>query len=208
MKREKSDQIYQFKITLCGIQPPIWRRIQVPGNYSFWDLHVAIQDAMGWLDYHLHVFRFEEGHKHKVAQIGIPGDEMDDDTFLPGWKIPMRDYFRDPGESAQYVYDFGDGWHHEILLEGVLLVEKGTKYPRCIGGQRACPPEDCGSVPGYYHLLEILQNPKHKEYKDFVYWLQGHAKNYHPYDPQEFEPEKVHFHNPKKRWKMAFSGKE
>ncbi len=124
---------------------------------------------------------------------------------MPGWEIPIRDYFREPGESVPYEYDFGDGWNHEILLEGILLEEKGAKYPRCTGGERACPPEDCGSIPGYYHLLEVIKNPKHEEYEDFISWLKGHAKNYYPYDPEKFEPEKVHFDNPKKRWRIAFS---
>jgi hypothetical protein len=205
MKTEKNTLVYQFKVTLQKIEPSIWRRIQVPGNYSFWDLHVAIQDAMGWLDYHLHAFRIHEKYKHKMIEIGIPGDEMDDDNFLPGWEIPIRDYFREPGESIPYEYDFGDRWEHAILLEGILLKEKGVKYPRCIGGERACPPEDCGSVPGYYHLLEVIRNPKHKEYGSFINWLKGHAKNYYPYDPEKFEPNKAHFDSPKKRWKMAFS---
>ncbi len=208
MKTEKDTLVYQFKVTLRKIEPPIWRRIQVPGKYSFWDLHVAIQDAMGWLDYHLHAFRIHEKHKHKMIEIGIPGDEMDDDNFLPGWKIPIRDYFREPGESVLYEYDFGDGWEHEILLEGILLKEKGVKYPRCIGGERACPPEDCGGPPGYDDLLKVIRNPKHKEYEDFIHWLKGHAKNYYPFEPEKFEPEKVHFDNPKKRWQIAFSQKD
>jgi hypothetical protein len=163
---------------------------------------------MGWLDYHLHDFRIHKKHTDEVIEIGIPGDEMDDDKILPGWEIPIQDYFREAGESVLYEYDFGDGWNHEILLEGILLKEKGAKYPRCTGGERACPPEDCGSVPGYYHLLKVIGNPKHKEYEDFISWLKGHAKNYYPYDPEQFEPEKVHFDNPKKRWRIAFSEKD
>jgi hypothetical protein len=205
MKTVKTNLIYQFKITLQEIKPPIWRRIQVPANYSFWDLHVAVQDAMGWLDCHLHAFRIHKKPTDEMIEIGIPGDEMDDDKILPGWEIPIRDYFREPGESVPYEYDFGDGWNHAILLEGIFLKETSARYPRCIGGERACPPEDCGSVPGYYHLLKVIGNPKHKEYEDFISWLKGHAKNYYPYDPEKFEPEKVHFDNPRKRWRIAFS---
>ena len=205
MKTEKNTLVYQFKVTLQKIEPPIWRRIQVPADYNFWDLHVAIQDAMGWLDYHLHAFRIHNELENTMTEIGIPGDELDDDNFLPGWEIPIRVYFREPGQSVPYKYDFGDGWEHEILLEGIFLKEKGGKYPKCIEGERACPPEDCGSIPGYYHLLEITRNPKHKEYRDFINWLKGHGKNYYPYDPEKFEPEKVHFENPKKRWKIAFA---
>jgi len=206
MKPTKSHLIYQFKVTLNDIEPPIWRKIQVPNNYSFWNLHVALQDSMGWLDYHLHVFRIHKLHRSKMLEICIPDDEVDEDVILPGWNIPIRDYFSEPGKAALYEYDFGDGWEHEILLEGILLKEKGVKYPRCIAGERACPPEDCGSVPGYYDLLDVLRNPSHEEYQGIITWLKGHAKNYFPYDPDEFNPEQVQFDNPKKRWRIAFSG--
>lgn len=197
--------VYQFKVTLSDILPPVWRRIQVPMQYTFWDLHVALQDSMGWLDYHLHMFRLPEPHKKSVMEIGIPGDEMDDVVTLPGWEIRIAEYITEPGNVALYEYDFGDGWEHELLLEGILLKEKGVKYPRCIAGARACPPEDCGGVPAYYQLLKTLGNPKHKEYRETIDWLKGHAKSYYPYRPDEFEPEKVHFDNPKRRWKIAFS---
>ncbi|MGB2927732.1 MAG: plasmid pRiA4b ORF-3 family protein, partial [Desulfobacterales bacterium] len=186
-------------------EPKIWRRIQVPSKYSFWDLHVAIQDSMGWIDYHLHAFRVRMPHKRKIVEIGIPTDDYFDEPVLPGWQIPITDYFTEPGKSAPYEYDFGDGWEHNILLEGILLKEKGARYPKCVAGERACPPEDCGGLPGYYELVEILKNPKHPEFRDHIGWLKGHAKNYYPYEPDQFNPEKVEFWNPKKRWKIAFS---
>ncbi len=95
-------QVYQFKLALIGVEPPIWRRIQVPETYSFWDLHVALQDAMGWLDYHLHVFRVARPGAVEVEHIGIP----DDDPFegekptLPGWEIPISRYFARAGTSV------------------------------------------------------------------------------------------------------------
>ena len=180
MMKSKSHLVYQFKISLTEIKPTIWRRIQVPAKYSFWDLHVAIQDAMGWLDYHLHIFRVRQKHKRKPIEIGIPGDEWDEDTISPGWEIRIIDYLTEPGQLIQYLYDFGDSWHHEVLFEAILLKEKGTKYPKCMGGERACPPEDCGSISGYYRFLKILQGPTHTEYEEYVVWLQSHAKNYYP----------------------------
>jgi len=198
--------VYQFKISLYQIEPRIWRRIQVPAKYSFWDLHVAIQDAMGWLDYHLHAFRFRPKHKRKSIEIGIPGDDFYDDIeVIPGWEVPIIDHFTEPVQLIEYEYDFGDSWYHEILFEGILLKTKGEKYPKCLDGERACPPEDCGGVDGYYRLIKILQDPHHDEYEEYVEWLKGHAKNYHPYKPDEFNPDKVHFDNPKQRWKYAFS---
>ncbi len=204
MKKTKNHLVYQFKITLYEIDPPIWRRIQVPAKYNFWDFHVAIQDAMGWLDYHLHAFRFRPKHKRKTIEIGIPVDVPDDIEIIPGWEVPITDHFTDPGQAIEYEYDFGDSWFHEILFEGILLKTKGEKYPKCIAGERACPPEDCGGIGGYYWVVNVLQDPGHDEYEDCVGWLKGHAKNYHPYDPDEFSTDKVHFENPKQRWKHAF----
>jgi hypothetical protein len=205
MNKGTNHLIYQFKISLSGIEPLIWRRIQVPAKYSFWDLHVAIQDVMGWLDYHLHAFRIRPKHKRKYIEIGIPVNEFDGDMVEAGWDIPIVDYFTEPGQLIEYEYDFGDGWIHELLLEGILLKAKNTKYPICIGGERACPPEDCGSIPGYYRLIEILHNQNHDEYEEYIAWLKGHAKNYYPYDPDKFAPDGVLFDNPKRRWKIAFS---
>ena len=194
-------RIYQFKIELEGITPTIWRRIQVPEDYSFWDLHVAIQDAIGWLDYHLHLFLIRRKHSRVATQIGIPDDYAFEGSpeILPGWEIPISDYFHDVGITADYEYDFGDGWRHKVLLEGILLREKGHKYPRCIDGARACPPEDCGGVHGYSRLLEVLADPDDEEHESMLEWLGG------KYDPQKFVPGKVKFDNPKQRWKRAFS---
>ena len=205
MIKSKPNIILQFRFELLEIEPLIWRRVQVPSKYSFWDLHVAIQDSMGWLDYHLHAFHVRMPHKRKIVEIGIPMDEYFDEPVVPGWEISITDYFTEPGKSAPYEYDFGDGWEHNILLEGILLKEKGARYPKSIAGERACPPEDCGGVPGYYELLEILKNPKHPEFHDYIGWLKGHAKNYYPYEPDQFSPEKVEFWNPKKRWEIVFS---
>ncbi|MDQ1354116.1 MAG: hypothetical protein QG657_4425 [Acidobacteriota bacterium] len=202
MKTKKNHLICQFKITLNGIEPPIWRRIQVPATYSFWDLHVAFQDAMGWLDYHLHEFRISKAQKSKIEKIGIPDDDFEK-NYLAGWDIPISNYFKEPGKTALYEYDFGDRWEHEVLLEAILLKEK-AQYPKCIAGERSCPPEDCRGVPGYYDLLNVLSNPNNDEYQEMINWLKGHAKNYYPYEPDKFNPEHVHFDNPKKRWMNAF----
>jgi hypothetical protein len=206
MTKKRSNIVYQFRIELSEIEPAIWRVIQVPSEYSFWDLHVAIQDAMGWLDYHLHAFRTRMPHKKKEMEIGIPDDEeFDHHPVVAGWEVPITRVFSKPGTSAIYDYDFGDGWSHNVLLEGILLKKEGAEYPLCAAGERACPPEDCGGVPGYYQLLEILADPDHPEYDEYNEWLKGQAKNYSPYDPEKFEPDKVEFWDPKRRWKMAFS---
>lgn len=201
---KKQPLIYQFKVTLMDMPLPVWRTIQVPANYSFWDLHVAIQDAMGWLDCHMHTFVFGMARK-KPRFIGIPSPELDEPPVAAGWEIAIGDFFQTPGDQAVYDYDFGDGWRHDVLLEGILLKNKAAKYPQCIAGENACPPEDCGGVPGYENLLSILQDSAHEEYAEMRHWLTGHLKNYWPYEPDKFDPNTVSFDNPAKRWKNAFS---
>jgi Plasmid pRiA4b ORF-3-like protein len=192
-------QVYQFKLVLVGVEPPIWRRIQVPETYSFWDLHVALQDSMGWLDYHLHVFRVAKPGTGEVEQIGIPDDDPfeGDKPTLPGWEIPITRRFPRTGTVAQYEYDFGDGWEHELTLEAILPRQAGQKYPLCVDGARACPPEDCGGVHGYEDLLTTIQDPTHEEYERILEWLGGR------FDPDKFDPKRVKFDNPARRYKLA-----
>jgi hypothetical protein len=197
--KKKFSQVYQFKITLEDIKPPIWRRIQVPETYSFWDLHVAIQDAFGWLDYHLHQFEMVNPSTGMKVEIGIPDEEFDwDREILPGWKQKISNYFSTENKSADYTYDFGDNWEHKIKLEKILPRDKTVNYPICIAGRRACPPEDCGSIPGYEHLLEIIEDPHHEEHEEMMEWLGG------GFDPEHFDAKEVVFDDPGKRWKIAF----
>jgi hypothetical protein len=193
-------QVYQFKLVLVGVEPAIWRRIQVPETYSFWDLHVALQDAMGWLDYHLHVFRVAGPEASKVQQIGIPNDDRfeGEEPTLPGWEIPIARHFPRPGTTVQYEYDFGDGWEHELTLEKVLPRQAGQTYPFCVDGARACPPEDCGGVSGYENLLVVIEDPIHEEYESTLEWLGGR------FDPDRFDPKRVKFDNPARRYRLAF----
>jgi hypothetical protein len=196
--------VYQFKVTLKGIRPPVWRRIQVPQNYTFWDLHVAIQDAMGWLDSHLHAFHLKNPKTEKKDEIGIPTDDFgwSGNRVHPGWERRISRYFSMENAKALYLYDFGDDWQHEVKLEKILPREKGIDYPLCVKGKRACPPEDCGGVFGYLNILEILSNPEHEEYEETMEWL-GEG-----FDPEYFDPEEIEFWDPRQRWDMAFGDEE
>lgn len=195
--KKQFERVYQFKITLRNIKPPIWRRIQVPETYSFWDLHVAIQDAMDWSDYHLHVFEIINPSTGLEVEIGIPEKEYGEygDT-LDEKRKKIADYFSMENPTANYEYDFGDSWEHKIRLEKILPREKGVNYPRCIGGKRACPPEDCGGIWGYERLLEILKDPKHEEHEEMLEWL-GEE-----FDPELFDPDNIVFGDPDKRLKF------
>jgi hypothetical protein len=84
-----------------------------------------------------------------------------------------------------YEYDFGDGWEHEILLEKVLRPDPAVQYPRCLGGARACPPEDCGGAGGYADFLQAISDPDHEEHDEYLDWIGGE------FDPEEFELDEV-----------------
>lgn len=195
--------IHRYRVSLLEIRPEIWRTIAVPAECNFWDLHVAIQDAMGWRDYHLHAFRFAAGDDRGSTLIGIPDDHgfAGGPEYLPGWGIPIAEYFRRPGDRARYEYDFGDGWEHDVTLEEISPCPPKQKLPICLGGARACPPEDCGGVPGDENLLEAIADPEHPEHESLREWLE---EFYEDYDPERFDPAKVKFSDPVRRWQRAF----
>jgi len=206
MRNMEFENVYQFKITLKGIRPPIWRRIQVPDTYTFWDLHVAIQDAMGWYDMHLHSFDIKDSKTGQTFEISTPEEEEEEGEspiilFLGRLKIlrernqKIADWFSPENKTANYTYDFGDGWEHSVRFEKVLLKEEGVTYPKCVTGKRACPPEDSGGPWGYQQILDVLKDPKHEEYADIVEWV-GYE-----FDPEEFSCADVGFDDPERRWR-------
>lgn len=163
-----ADRLYQFKITLLGIDPPIWRRIQVK-DCTLDELHEHIQTAMGWTNSHLHDFEI------KGKRYGDP--ELIDDGFMDFECVDstctkISDIVPKNGKrfGFKYEYDFGDSWEHEVLFEGCPAVDPKASYPLCLEGARACPPEDVGGVWGYSDFLEALADPKHEQHDEFVEW--------------------------------------
>jgi len=197
--KKKYDNVYQFKITLVDTKPSIWRRIQVPETYSFWDLHVAIQDAMGWDDYHLHQFEMTNPSTGLKVNIGItPEESLFDEEILPDLKQKIAKFFSLENKVASYIYDYGDDWVHKIKLEKILHRDINLEYPICITGKRACPPEDCGGIWGYEDLQRIISDPDNEEHEEMMDWLGGE------FDPEHFDAKEVNFHDPAKRRKIAF----
>src|SRR5262245_56392125 len=195
---EEFDSVLRFTITLEETEPPTWRRIEIPATYDFWGLHVAIQDAMGWLDYHLHEFELLDPSTGKVVRVGIPDDDFPDERpTTPGWALSVAPYFVEQGATARYLYDFGDDWVHRVTFEGRTPRMPNTAYPLCAGGARRCPPEDCGGLPGFEEFLAAIADPQHDEHEAMLTWVGGE------YDPDEFDPARVRFDDPKKRLRMA-----
>jgi len=164
--------IYCLHVTLRYIAPPIWRRIEVSADIKLGRLHRVLQTAMGWTDSHLHAFRVEG------VSYGVPDPEFPDGTQS---ERNMRlDKIATAGDTLLYEYDFGDSWEHELKVEKQLPADPSIHYPRCTGGARACPPEDCGGPPGYEELLAARTDTSHPMYNDIRGWL----------DPA-FDPERL-----------------
>lgn len=182
---------YQLKVVLLGVEPPIWRRLQVPGNASLGWLHAVLQTAMGWTNSHLHHFltrdaRYSDPRHNEDSGFG---DSSDQDEG----KATLLEIAPKAGAHFGYEYDFGDSWEHKISVEKILPSAAGTAAI-CLEGARACPPEDCGGFWGYADLLKILKNPKHPEHKDRKEWIGG------AFDPDAFDKGKINFWLGKLKW--------
>jgi len=195
----KFDHYLQLKISLENTKPLIWRRIEIPCTYTFWDLHVAIQDAMGWTDSHLHQFEVADPLTGHPLFLGVPHEEdIDPESTIPEWEVRVASYLTLAHRTLTYEYDFGDGWVHKITLEAIGKREKGVTYPRCTGGRRACPPEDCGGPHLYGEMLDLLENGTPSEKKEI-------KEQMGPYfDPEQFSSSKVTFDDPEKRFENYF----
>ena len=162
--------LYEIKVELKEIEPPIWRIIQVPSRTSLLRLHRILQRAMGWKDYHLHLFEVD-GKRY-----GEPSTEWDIEV-LESRKMTLEKVFSGGRTSFLYEYDLGDSWVHELTL---LSASQGEEKLGCTAGARACPPEDCGGPMGYYELLVALSDPSHEEHLAMLEWVGG------KFDPNAF----------------------
>ncbi len=184
--------ILQIKIDLKDSKPNITRTVLVADNMTFADLHNLIQSAMGWYDSHLHQFSIGDNLWNGGIAISTkPELDFFDDPFdssLDGSEIKLSEYLKE-GTKLSYEYDFGDGWQHKLSVQKVLTPDPKIKYPTCIKGKNACPPEDCGGIWGYYGLLEAINNPKHEDYGDMREWL-GLEKG-ETFDPTYFDLEET-----------------
>ena len=173
--------VYTLKVTLMETDPPIWRRLRVSGQTTLARLDRIIQTAMGWTNSHLHTFTAGG------VVYGAPNAE---------WETKVRNERRarlggiasEPGEAFIYEYDLGDSWRHQVLVEEVWA-EAGEESPVCLAGARACPPEDCGGVDGYYETLERLRDPDDEEHEATKTWIESMTGG--PFDPDAFDLEAV-----------------
>lgn len=172
-------EIYQLKITLKGIRPPIWRRFLVVSNTPLDQFHEILQIVMGWHDCHMHAFVSGTTiYSQADPEFGL--DYAKDER-----KVKLSTLLKHEKDKLRYEYDFGDGWEHDVVLEKILPFTPEQALPYCLKGKRACPPEDCGGIWGYQNLLTILADPEDPEYDEWMEWLPEN------FDPEVYTPDKA-----------------
>jgi len=185
MAKSSSDEIYQLKITLKGSKPPIWRRVQTPASTTLQRVHAIIQQSMRWYNSHLHEFHVKDmliGDPEQLCGWGMGEEpEVTDEAEITLADLKLRE-----GAKFEYVYDFGDDWQHQILLEKKLERDPDVHYPICIKAVKAGPPEDVGGIWGYYNMLEALDDSDHPSHEHFSEWLMGEV-----WDPDEVSLEAI-----------------
>jgi len=169
--------IYQLRITLAEVDPPVWRQVAVPGGYTLDRVHRVVQLAMGWQDCHLHSFEIDG------VQYGVP--DPDGELEVRDELDVRLDAVVGKDSRLRYTYDFGDWWDHELEVVGIHPADPDERYPRCLSGARACPPEDVGGAAGYARFLAAVTDPGDPEHLAMREWL-GRR-----YDPDDFDPDRA-----------------
>lgn len=179
--RTAADAILRLKVTLAEIEPPVWRRLLVPAGITLAKLHCTLQDAMGWTNSHLHCF---EVSGRRIGMVGVEEDspELEDER-----RVRISSVLPEKGAKLVYRYDYGDDWEHVVEVEDVTSPDHRRSYPLCIGGARACPPEDCGGPFSYGEFLKALADPDHEEHDQLLTWVGGH------FDPDSFDVNAVNW---------------
>ncbi len=176
-----SSDIAILRIELEGIEPLIWRRAAVRTSMNLRAVHRVIQAAMGWLDCHLWEF---EANERKYSLL-IPDEPDWNERVEDATRTTLSALLNNGVRTFGYVYDMGDYWEHRIIVERLKAVEPGAVYPQFLGGERRCPPEDCGGVPGYYEFLDNLASKQHEKRKAVLDWYGG------SYDPNDIGEQQI-----------------
>jgi len=171
--------VYQIKVILLHSRPPIWRQLQLESSVTLDRLHDTLQMVMGWTNSHLHGFRLPQPSQRGTRRRLLPIESADEKATR------LDELLRRPKHWLVYDYDFGDSWEHEVLLEEIRPRPSSTRLPMVLAGRGACPPEDVGGLPGYYHFLEAIKDPNHPEHEDMLEWAGR------DFDPAAFDVQEV-----------------
>jgi hypothetical protein len=171
---QPGDRVLQVRVTLADVDgPPVWRQVLIPARYTLDRVHAIVQATMGWEESHLHMFRIA-GREYGPLYLNEELEALDESQYR------IEDLLT-TGDRAEYEYDFGDGWDHELTVEASVVADAVTVYPACTGGEGACPPEDCGGPGGFADLKELLAGPPGPEREEMRAWAGE------DYDPARFD---------------------
>lgn len=170
--------LYELRVQLKDIEPPVWRELRVPRRMTLDELHEVLQVAMGWTNSHLYLFH-AGGKKY-----GEPDPDPNWEKVQDSARTTLEDIVTEAGQSFVYEYDLGDSWMHEVTVSGSVEAA-GNERPRCLGGARACPPEDCGGPWRYQELLEAISDSRHEEHDELLDWVGE------DFDPEAFDARSV-----------------
>jgi Plasmid pRiA4b ORF-3-like protein len=160
--------IAHLRIKLDDVEPAVVRRIEVPLTIRLDRLHLVLQAAVGWTNFHLYEIRARD------VGWGIPDPDFGDEP-LDARKARLIDVLEDVGtRSLKYLYDFGDGWEHSVRIERISDAMPGIAYPRLVEAAGRCPPEDVGGPRGYRKFLDAIADPTHQEHAESLQWSGGH----------------------------------
>lgn len=171
---------YQLHVQLQDVEPAVWRSVRVPSDINLVKLHKVLQAVMGWSDSHLHEFRIG------AMRYGTPDPDFQDEHTVISEKLAvLSEVLKPPISPFSYLYDFGDGWEHDVLIEKAVAVGDDERPLLCLAGANACPPEDVGGPHGYADFMKAIANPKHKEHRRYLRWCGG------AFDPKGFDLQSV-----------------
>ena len=174
-KKKTTTTIYELHIALENIEPRIWRQVLVPSSITLPKLHDLLQLVMGWTNSHLHSFQFAD------LEYSSADAELEELNMINEKKITLAAALDKSIAPFQYLYDFGDGWTHQIQVKTVAKPNPDWFYPLCVAGARAAPPDDVGGPPGYAEFLSAIADPKHDEHDSMLTWIGG------AFDPEGFD---------------------
>lgn len=172
-------RIVRLRIVLQEVEPPVWRRIEVPATITLIQLSEVLLVTMGWIGYHLYEYRFD-GQAY-----GDPDPEYDRSDLKDIRRVRLERVLPKAGGMFEFRYDFGDGWRHDITVEAIEPRQRRVIYPRVIDGERACPPEDVGGPWGYANFLAAIADTTHESHEEMLDWVGGE------FDPDWFDLEGV-----------------
>ena len=176
-----ADEIAVVRLELLGVEPLIWRRVSVCTVMSLMNVHQVIQATMGWLDSHL----WELDANGRKYAMRLPDEPDWNERYVNAENVSLATLLASGIRQMEYVYDMGDYWEHSIIVERITAPLPDVSYPQFLGGERRCPPEDCGGVPGYYEFLKNTASKRGAQRKSALDWYGG------PYHPDDIDERKI-----------------